>query len=220
MTISILQFQNFSLVIAALVNLIMAVLIIFQGWRNKVNLYFSLLTFFNFLWAMGLFFGMTMDGYFGEWSAKIIYIFAIGIAISLLFFSVYFPYKIKKINPIFYYIILMLTLFFIFSTLNNTLVIEYYRDQVNNIFYLKHNRFLYILYSLYFISLMIFSIFNLIYKYKNIEGIFKQQILILLMVIVLGLIFGSYFDLFLCHFGIYKYEWLGPLFTLPMNFVQ
>lgn len=211
--------QNIFLLIAGVINLIMAIIVYFRGWRNKVNLYFSLLTFFNFLWALSLLSGMTLDSDFGILLGKSTYPSAIGIAISLLFFSIYFPFKIKDINKSLKYLCFFIFIFFSFLTYSNNLIIGYHRDVINNIYYLKYDNFWYILYSIFFILLIVYSVINLFYKYKSTEGLFKKQILYLLVTIILGLLFGAYFDLFLCYLGIFKYEWLGPLFTLPMNFV-
>ena len=55
-------------------------------------------------------------------------------------------------------------------------------------------------------------------KYKSSEILFKKQILFLLFTIVIGLALGSYFDLITCYFGNFDYVWVGPPFTLLMNF--
>jgi hypothetical protein len=67
--------------------------------------------------------------------------------------------------------------------------------------------------------LVFIIVFNLIKKYRVSENIFRKQILFLLIAIIIGLMAGSYFDLIICYFGNFSYAWVGPPFTLLMNFV-
>lgn len=213
--------QNLVLLIAGLINLIMSILVISRGWRNKVNLYFSLLTFFNFLWALGLFFSRYLFDISTLWLfwAQSTYFSALGIIISLFNFSIYFPLKIKNINKYFIYIIsIILFVLWLVVFKWDLFIVEYSYDYINDVYVLFYNKTMYLSYSVFFLFLGVFALYNLIYKYVIFEKIFKKQILFLLITVIFGLIFGAYFDLVLCYFNIFKFNWLGPLFTLPMNF--
>jgi hypothetical protein len=84
---------------------------------------------------------------------------------------------------------------------------------------LYYNNWLYIIFGVYFFFLIFAAVFNLINKYRISESIFKKQILLLTLSIIIGLSVGSYVDLIICYFGNFKHVWAGPPFTLLMNFV-
>ncbi|MDD5749980.1 MAG: hypothetical protein PHO91_04395 [Patescibacteria group bacterium] len=68
----ILSIQNTLLLIAGLINLVMSIIVFSRGIKNKINLYFGLLTFSNFLWALGLFLSRVLlfiSEYWLFWSA-------------------------------------------------------------------------------------------------------------------------------------------------------
>jgi len=76
-----------------------------------------------------------------------------------------------------------------------------------------------LIYVLYFVSLASFSIYYLLDKYKGAVITFRKQTGLLLITIIIGLIFGAYFDLFLIYMGDFRFNGLGPLFTVFMNAV-
>ena len=213
--------QNVILLIAGVINLIMSVIIFSRGIKNKVNLYFSLLTFFNFLWAISLLLGRntTIDFIWYEGGAILAYSAALGIAMSLYYFSVHFPALIiKKVRPIYNYIIVILgVILSIVPYINNVFILGYNKDIIRQEYNLFVNKPIYIVYSIYFISVVLLAVYNFYSKQKILEGIFKKRIRILLLTIIIGLVFGSYFDLFICYFANYEYSWLGPASTVFMN---
>lgn len=218
-----MSIQNLTLLFAALVNLFMSLFVLLRGVKhNKVNLYFGLLTFFNFLWALGLLLSRMLF-YFSEywifWS-QMTYVGALGISISLFFFSLYFPLRIVKNKTYYSYIILFLGfLFSIVIMLGDYFIVGFLEDISNKVYILKFNNFYYILYSLYFVILSVFSLRNLKINNKGYSPVLSSRINYFIVTIIFGLVFGALFDLFLCYYGIFNFNWLGPLFTLPMNFV-
>ena len=221
MTISTLSLQNYTLLIAGIINLVMSILVFSRGIKhNKVNRYFSLLTFFNFLWALSLFFARVLPTNDWLFWARLAYPSSLGIALSLFYFSVYFPFAIKKISKVVNYIIILPAIFFtIIPYVNNLFIISYSKHIEQTLYILYYNKLLYISFGVYFSILVFITIIHLIKKYKVSENIFRKQILFLLIAIVIGLIAGSYFDLIICYFGNFKHAWAGPPFTLLMNFV-
>ena len=216
-----MSIQNILLLVAGVINLIMSVLVFSRGIKhNRVNRYFSLLTFFNFLWAFSLFFAQVLPTDDWLFWAKLAYPSSIGIVLSLFYFSVYFPFAIKKIPKILNYIILLLAVFFIIIPyINNLFIIDYSKYIEQALYILYYNKSLYIAFGVYFFILVFATVFNLIKKYKVSENIFRKQILFLLIAIIIGLMAGSYFDLIICYFGNFKHVWIGPPSTLLMNFV-
>lgn len=210
--------QNILLLVAGLINLLMSVIVFSRGIKTKINLYFGLLTFSNFFWAGSLF--LSRLAILGNWFfwASFTYVAAIGIVMSLYYFSIFFPIRTKLTKTILNYFVLLVGIVFsIIIFIDNLFFIEHSRDVYPYILY--YNNLSYILYSLFFIFLSLMAVYNFLCKYKSLEFIFKKQIGLLLIFIIIGLAFGIYFDLILCYFGNFKYNWLGPVFTLPMNFI-
>ena len=210
--------QNLVLLIAGLVNLVMSIIVFSRGMKNKINLYFGLLTFFNFLWAIGLIVTHSLDNIdlvgFYDRSTNML---GIGIVVSLFYFTLHFPYQIEKISKIKTIIIWLLasllsilvyTKWFIISTVLVDEPFNYVSYYYKPVFFI---------YVVYFVVLAVWSIYFLIKKYKQAEGIIRQQLKWLILTITIGLIFGAYFNIVVSNFGDFKSGWLGPIFTAFMN---
>ena len=216
-----MSIQNIVLLIAGAINLIMGVFIFSRGIKhNKVNLYFGLLTFFNFTWALGLFLSRsTTDLQLTALFTRSTYISALAIIISLLYFVIHFPYKdrslalIKKVLiwlPAVALSILIYTRWFITHFVTAYSPYEYISYYYKPVFWF---------YAVYFVFIALLSIIYLLQKYQKAENIFKKQIKLLLITIVIGLALGSYFNLFIHYFENFRFNWLGPIFTVFMNMV-
>jgi hypothetical protein len=78
-----MSIQNILLLVAGIINLIMSILVFSRGIKhNKINRYFSLLTFFNFLWAISLLFAKALPVDSWMFWAKLAYPSSLGIALS------------------------------------------------------------------------------------------------------------------------------------------
>lgn len=212
-----LGWKNWLLLISALINLLMAIFVFSRGVRrSKINLYFSFLAFSCFLWGISLFFGrvmLTNQWYF--W-ALFAYPAALLIAISLFYFTTAFPYLNYNFKNHTY----LMGIFVILSFL--VFVPKYFViNAIHNVDLGQYTLYLfkpvYIIYAVYFIFLVFCSIYFLWKKYKAIDGVMKKNLFLLLITILVGLIFGTYFDLVLCYFADFTYIWLGPIFTFFMN---
>jgi hypothetical protein len=211
--------QNIVLLTAGIINLIMSIFIFSRGWKNKVNLYFSLLTLFTFFWATSLALANVFIGDIWRLFAQLAYPASLGIAIFLFFFTHHFPFRQKKINGATKYLIWIPAIFFSTIIFIDKVFITHFDQNLTGVFYkLEYNNVLYILFAVYFFVVVLAAVYNLINKYKSSEILFKKQILFLLFTIVIGLALGSYFDLITCYFGNFDYVWVGPPFTLLMNF--
>lgn len=219
MTTSALSLQNYTLLIAGIINLIMSILVFSRGVKhNKINLYFSFLTFFNFLWAIGLLLASIFtSNIFAETAYRTSYLAAVGIAVSLFYFSLVFPYKTKSLkmhNNLSVLIFSAIISIFIYSKWH---IIFFKRGLNLSDWVIDYYKPFYIIYSLFFLLLVISAICFLANRLHNLESWLKNKVKILLATIIIGLIFGVYFDLIICYFGNFKYIWFGPIFTAFMN---
>lgn len=212
--------QNFILLIAALINLAMSLFIFSRGTKNKVNFYFGLLTFFNFLWAFSLLMSKLLHN---DLTAEIFYrtsyFSAIGIAVSLYYFCLHYPYKNKVTYKVVNFFIILGSLFLSILVYTKIHVVSFARSQDLTNWQLVYNRGFYVIYSLIFFVLIVSAIYFLVDKLKWLDDIYYKQIRSLIITIIVGLFFGSYFNLVLCYFNNWDYIWLGPIFTLFMNMV-
>lgn len=214
-----MSIENLTLLVAAIINLIMSILVFFRGIRhNKVNLYFSLLTFFNFLWAISLLIGRTVETrLWYEGGAVLAYPAALGIAVFLFYFSIYFPIKVVEIKKIYHYFIIIFGLLISIITYSRLYIIGYNKNLLDTSYTLYFNKYTYLLYAFYFVFLVLWALYNLIHKVRFLESLFKKQIIILFTTLLIAFVFGVYFDLILCYFGNFRFIWLGPIFTAFLN---
>jgi len=213
-----MNLENICLLLAAIINLIMSILVISRGWKNKVNLYFSLLAFFNFLWALSLFLStIILNAIIAEMFYRTAYLAAIGIAVSLFYFALHFPYTIKRLkvhNNLLVLFFSAIVLIFVYSKLH---IISFERDLDLANWVIDYYKPFYVIYSLFFFLLIVLAVYFLLDKLHNLESWLKKRVKILLITIIVGLIFGIYFDLVLCYFGNLRYIGFGPIFTSFMN---
>ena len=215
-----MSIPNLVLLNEGLINLIMSIVVFKRGKHSKIHLYFAALTFFAFLWSLGLLFSRSViDLQLTSIFNRSTYISALAIIISLLYFTIHFPYKnavLKTWQKLIIWLpasilsILIYTPWFITSFVSQysqTEFVSYYYSPV------------FLVYIIYFVTIALWAIYYLWRKYKSTEGYDHKKIKLLLVTIVIGLIFGSYFDLFILYFGNFKYNWLGPIFTVFMNYV-
>ena len=217
-----MSIQNLLLLIAGLVNLIMAIIVFSRGVKNKINLYFGLLAFFNFIWIISLAIGRLSDfnmlWYYG--GALLAYPAALGIAVFLFYFCFYFPVQNKKLSTLKnFFIILPAVILSVVVFIEDVFILSYDKNIINTEYTLYINKPSYIIYAVYFVLMIILALRELYSKIKISEDLFKKQIIILFIAILIGLIFGIYCDLVLCYFANYHYIWFGPIFTLFMNLV-
>jgi len=211
--------QNILLLVTGLINLAMSIFIISRGWKNKVNLYFSLLTFFNFLWSISIIQASILNNG-GEFWALFAHTAAMGIVLFLFYFSLHFPYYSFKLNSTYNYIIYIIAIIMSASFFKDkTMVLDYVQNVNSASYYLNYNKPAYILYMAFFFLLIITSVIILLHKYKTSEGIFKFRIKLVIISTSFGLSMGSFFDLILCYNSNFSYIWIGPLSTLLLNIV-
>lgn len=212
--------QNFILLLAAAINLFMTFFVWKRGIKNKVNLYFGLLTFFNFLWSFSLFMSNYFkNNLFSEISYRTAYFAAVGIAVTLYYFCFYYPYQNKMMSKWLNFFIILISVALSILVYTKMHIISFTRNFDLSQWNLVYNKFFYSLYSLVFFILVISAVYFLIDKLKWVDDLFYRQVRNLIITIIIGLFFGSYFNLILCYFNNWDYIWFGPVFTLLMNIV-
>ncbi len=213
------QIQVSALILAAICNLVMSITISFRGWKNPIYKYFSLMTFFNVLWALGLLiFNVSNNPEIARFFVSFIYTASLLVVLNLFYFTWYFPFKIFHFKKIWQNILTLListySLYFIF----------FYKQFITSVSVVGQNDCVfnivpYNIFSVVLSILMLGAIIILFIKYFRAEKIFKKSILLILFGVVLGVVAGFYFNLFAMYVNQFDNYHIGPLFTLVINFM-
>ena len=157
---------NIILLIAGVLNLAMSLFIISRGWKNKINLYFSLFTFFTFLWSLGLIFSNAgISEEVSRFFASFVYPVALLIIVNVFYFTIYFPYRIFSIKKFYKRLIQFFVIIF------TIFCIGFYKIFVYKVVLIPELKvyyefWSYTLYSVVLSILMLSSVGVLFYKYK------------------------------------------------------
>ncbi len=213
------QIQVSALILAAICNLVMSITISTRGWKNPIYKYFSLMTFFNVLWASGLLiFNVSNNPEIVRFFVSFIYLAALLVVLNLFYFACYFPFKIFHFDKIWQniltFIISIYSLYFVF----------FYKQFITSVDVVGQNDcvFNFVPYNIFSValSILMFSgIVILFIKYFRAEKIFKKSIFLILLSVIIGAVAGFYFNLFSMYVDQFNNYHFGPLFTLAINFV-
>jgi signal transduction histidine kinase len=199
-----------ALIGVSLVNLLLA----FVVFRSRSNIYFSLYILGIALWSLGLGYYYRSTDYLGMLTWMKVY-YSAGDIISYwwLLFSLTFP-KNKKIPTktiltlsVAPYLLIFLICFtpqFFFKEIIVT-------GAHKNVFM---NPAGYFLYSIYFLGYYIWGIRNVWKNFKRSSGIYKMQLLYVLVGNIIAFGAGVVFDLLLPWANNYQLIWIGPLFSI------
>lgn len=211
--------QNLVLLFVSLVNLGMSIFMVTRGIKNKVNLYFSLMTLANFFWAASLFFfNLSTSPEMLRFFASLPYAFSFLVIVFLFYFTINFPYQIFVLSAIYKWLLNFVVIIVVFYT---TFFYKLFVVQaiIKPSHMANYNLADYCAYTVLLALLMLAALGFLFYKYRLAEGIFRWQLAMVLWGVILGIVFGSYFNLFLIYGDNFNYIHLGPLFTLFINFI-
>src|SRR3989344_1981484 len=213
-----LLLENYSLLMAGIINLFMSIFLISRAQQSKMHLYFSLLTLFCFTWTLGLFLSRSMI----DLSSTLLftrstYVSAIAIMISLLYFVIHFPYATNRLNSIHKMMVWIPAILISILVYSNFFIVNirhaYSEYEFSHSFY----KLSYWIYFIYIIAISLVAVYFLLKKFSITEKLFKNQVVLLLTTIIIAMIFGVYFNLFIIYFGDFRFNWLGPIFTVFMN---
>ena len=185
--------KNWLLLISALINLGMSIFILNRGIKNKVNLYFALLTFFCFAWSFNIFLQIVLLNIsWVKFWFQASFISALGIATSLFYFVIHFPFKSIKLKiwqECFIWVIVLILSIFSYTKWNLVNFDKVMQDNFYE-FIIEYNQVFQWCYALFFVILVISSLTILWGKYKQAESFLKKDILQKLMVITKTVVAG------------------------------
>ena len=212
-----MEIKNLILIVVAIINVILGVSIYVRNKKSPINISFVLLMIFTGLWSIGLAFSREYAGSTAalSWSRST-YLTSLFIGVILLYFSFVFPYqeRISRLKNIFIWSpFIILSLILIFDTnfiIKEMTVMPWGYDNVYSGGYL--------IFSIVFIYYFVWAFINMIRKYFKSHGTLKIQLRSMIIGLGLAGIFGIIFDLILPYMGNWKFNWLGPYFTIFVLF--
>lgn len=210
-----MEYEVVILFIIAILNSLFSYAVV-RGEKNTTNIIFSFIALSVSLWALNIaFFIRTQDINSAFIFANIYYLSAAIIPSLFFYFSLVFPHTDKKLKihnlvflvPLIYIGVSLLDKNFILTSIDMT---SYGKEAIIN-------RGHYLVYTIYFVTFILISYFNLLKKYKEVgDEIEKIQIRYVLWGTGVAYVFGSIFNLLLPWLGDYSQIWLGPFFSILM----
>ncbi len=211
-----MDIKSLILLIVAALNLILATFVYKRGRFKTSHITFTLTVLCVALWSLGLgLFRITPSLDWAKLWSQIYYIAAALIASNFYYFSLAFPYPITTLSihrtVLIYFFPACLILLFPSTGFLIQSVVErpWGREAI-----LKQAD--YLLYAVWFISIMGLAFFHLYQKYRLSEGAQRMQIRYVLAGTFISTMFGALFNLVFPLFGNYRFIWLGPPFTIIM----
>ncbi len=199
------------LLFVSIICFFVGISILVKSKDNILYKRFSFLIISSSTWALFIFlFFITKFSYS---FAYLYYLSAISILIFMIKFTKGFPFY-KNENSIIDLLLYLLLLFF-------TIILPFKEFSfIYNINYpLFTPNILYIIYSIIFILLALYSILNLVNSYRSLVGIYKMQAKYILGSILPALFIGLVFNLVLPLFHNYSLIMLGPIGLLVFVFL-
>ena len=205
-----MEIASLILLILGIVNLFLGLIIFLKNRRNLINILYGLLALSVTVWCFAIYFFRISVDVTLFWS-RIAYLSAAAIAFFFLYFTLYFPFKIK-INYLGHLFFIIYFLILIGLIIGTEEVLKSYM-MVNNTHGILFGK-AYILYSLFIFVFFGLGFLILILKYLKSTGITKLQIRYVLMGGLLTAIIATITNLVLFGIGVFKYNWMGPSSTI------
>jgi hypothetical protein len=214
-----MDYEGIILFLVMLINLVMSAIVVSRGYKNPINKYFSLMTFFNILWAGGLlYFRLSNDYEIVRFFGGFVYSASLLVVLNLFYFTLYFPFKMFKFSKnwqnIFTLLISLGALYFVFFYQKFSLSVD--TSGLNSFVY---EPIAYLIFTVVLAILMLAAILVLAIKYYMSDQVFKKSLLLVLVGVICGVLAGSYFNLYAMYTDNFNDYHFGPLFTLVINFV-
>lgn len=204
--ILLIQLSTFILVFS------LGIFILYKNPRSQINRFFCIFALGTAIWNLSLFLVISEIGQPLLWG-RLAFSFGSFMAMGLFLFSASFPWPDRRINLQKIALYALGILFFIIPATD--LMIKSVKP-VNRTYISGELTNVYFVFLIYYFGFLIASFVKLILKHKKSEGIQSTQ----LKYVILGVI--SFFipvfitQLILPILGIFQYNNLGPLFSLPM----
>ncbi len=201
------------------VNLSLGTFVIVRDRKNRVNIFFGFFIYSITLWILTLFIYYHIEIYdIVQLVGRLNFAAVTLIGFFIYRFAHYYPVVYKKESKLFYYLITLSTFFFLIMTVFTTFVDQ--EEIIKGAERETHFGILYLPYFLHFILMCTIAVITLIKKIRSLEKNYKSQIWYFIVGFVGTTILASITNILLPYvFGIYKYQYFAPIFTVILVFL-
>lgn len=199
------------LFITAGLDFAMTFFLLIKNFKDRSHLTFGLLSLFAGLWSLGVgMFLLTSQTEVTTVWLKLYYIAAACLAPLFYYFAVSFCYPVRPFRQVGIWAHVVAMLAIVIMVTNDSFLLVRSSWELITL-----NPYLYLVYSVYFLLVLIWGFRALWLKYRESAGFAKKQIGIVMLAILVAACFGVFFDLLL-PFVSYRYIYWGPYFTAVM----
>ncbi|MDP3785386.1 MAG: histidine kinase N-terminal 7TM domain-containing protein, partial [bacterium] len=210
-----LDIPNLIIIIVAILHAALGLAILLQGASRRENLIFAILELNLVAWSISMVFYRSSPGPEIVFWVKALYLSALLIPYSFIYFVYSFPYKeLNKWPRWLHALILLPLLFLILAILGNKLILGVGPAKPEPIIYF--NKTFEYLYVLYIVGYFSWSYLRLGHLYLISSGVVKTQIRYVLVGTLVSTLAATPPNLFLPLFGIFALNWLGQVVIIIM----
>lgn len=203
-----MDIQNIVLFLCAILDLILGYIIVSKKYKSESNIAFGLFVVWVVLWTGGIAMFRLSSNFETMLLWNRVFILASGlIASSFLHFTYIYPFK-ERLSIWKTALIYLPNLIILWAVMEPGAMIKdiIIRDWGNE----SILGWGYIYFGAYFGIIWLWGTINLIRSYIKAKGIFRSQIVYILIGLSISIVFGATFNLIFILFGNYRYIWLGP----------
>ncbi|MDO8639588.1 MAG: histidine kinase N-terminal 7TM domain-containing protein [bacterium] len=210
-----MSISSLFLILSGFLNSLIAFVVIRRGEDPRVKKFYGALAVNVVLWSVSIFlFRALSDPFYVIFWGKVAHIAALGIAFSLFFFAVYFPYARIKNTKVIFIVLLLLSLVFVSFLIFSDSVIDGFKELNGDNYY--ETGYLYLYYGVFITVLFFISFLELFIKFLKSRSISRTQIKFVFVGLFISANVGVISNLILPGVGVIKYNWLGPVGTFIM----
>ncbi len=211
-----MEISSILLILSAIFNTIIGSFVLLKGDKGKTKILYSFLAINIVLWSVSiLFFRILSNPVLVDIWSRIAHFAAAGIGLSLVCFTIHFPFvRSKKTNKALYFFLVLPFIYIVYLLINTNEIVgsfvnlngqNYY--QIGG-FYITYISFIALYFTISFIELGL--------KFFQSQGINKAQTGFIFWGMFISTVPGLVTNLIFPAMGIIKYNWIGPTGTFVM----
>lgn len=214
-----LDSQLAALGLVTLLNLSLGFFVFLKNYKSPLNRIFFFLTLAISAWCLATFFNTLFYNNLPlfDFFERTTFISGMFIALMFYLFAANYPYEGAKNSQRFTWIYSGLILLASILTFFTNYFVEY-TDSIDGVTTTHHNGVIYIVYAIILGIPFILGLVNLFQKMKRSDGVYRSHFITLLLLVGASIILSFYFDVFLVGLELYRYNAIGPYFSLLFIF--
>lgn len=214
-----LDFQLIALGLVAILNAILGLYIFSRDPKNRLHQIFLFLVISLVAWCLATFFNIffyTNVAIFDLFE-RTTFISGMFIGLAFYLFALFYPYRAQKLPKVFITLYSLLIIFFVFVTFYTSwFVLD--TTVVNDVTTTHHNDYWYIFWAVSLTVPFVLALIRLWQNMKHSDGVYRSHFVTLFVVVGVTIVLSFYFDVLLVGLEQYRYNAIGPYFSLLFIF--